>query len=311
MQSKKVLFLILFLGLGFSCLFFVLFQQDTSEKTSRCVKIPVSFFPFINKPLINIEIEKEKYTLMLDTGSSHNLDLHKRVLAKIQNKTPIEVPRYYDVKGNGYLVQAFRSPPIKLHHHLELSGAVACEENIDFLTKGTNVQNKKSLLGKFKERLCLFYIDGRVGWSLFDNLTCLFDLRNSSLFVAQNIGTLSEEGIFDPSDFIKMPLELSRCGPVLSIQTNIGTRKFLLDTGASHSLYRESAIPLQDAIVLSIAVDEQDLGFWSFLSYPIASELSNEFDGVLGIDFSKTHKICLDFQEKTAYIQRPKRLSHR
>lgn len=305
MQNKRILFLlILFLSFGFSCFFFVLFQEDHSKKTFHCVKIPVRFFPFINKPLINIEIEQRKYTLMLDTGSSHNLDLHKRVLAKIQNKTLVEVPKYFDVKGNGYLVRAFRSPPIKLHRHLEFSNAVACEENIDFLTKGTSIREKKSFLHKIKERLSLFYIDGRVGWSLFDNLTCLFDLPNSSFFVAQNIGVLSEEGIFNPSDFIKMPLELSRCGPVLSIQTNLGTRKFLLDTGSSHSLYRDYALQQQGSITLSIRVDQQDLGFWSFLFYPIASELSNEFDGVLGIDFSKTHKICLDFQEKTAYIQR-------
>jgi len=311
MQSKRVLLLILFLGVGFSCLFLVLFQQDRSEKTSHCVKIPVSFFPFTKKPLIHIEIEKVKYTLMLDTGSSHNLDLHKRVLAKIQDKTLIEVPRYMDVKGNSYLVQGFRSPPIKLHRHLELSGAIACEENIDFLTKGINIQKKKSLLGKIKERFSLFYIDGRAGWSLFDNMICLFNFGNSSIFLAENIGALTKEITFNPANFIKIPLEISRCGPVLSIQTNIGTRKFLLDTGASHYLYRESAIQPEDSIVLSMAVDEQDLGCWTFFSYPITSDLSNEFDGVLGIDFFKTHKICLDFQEKTAYIQRTKRLSQR
>ncbi|MBI5272667.1 MAG: hypothetical protein HY861_01630 [Chlamydiia bacterium] len=302
MQGKRILFLILFLGLGLVGLLFVFLQQTHPQKTSRCVQIPVSFFPFPNKPLINIEIEKATYTLMLDTGSSHNLDLHKRVLAKIQDKTPMEVPRYFDIKGNSYLVHAFRSPPIKLHHHLELCGAVACEENIDFLTKGTNVRKQKSLLGKIKEQFSLFYIDGRVGWSLFDNLTCFFDLKNSSLFVAQNVEKLSEETTFNPADFIKTSLELSSCGPVLSMQTNLGTRKFLLDTGSSHSLYRESAIQLQDSIVLSIAVDEQDLGFWSFLSYPIASNLSNEFDGVLGIDFFKMHRICLDFEGKAAYL---------
>lgn len=304
MRRKNILFLVLFLIAG--CLLFTLipFQSCSQREFCHCVKIPVSFFPFSSNPLIKITIEKKQYTFLIDTGSSHALDLHKRVLTQIQGKEFIKITRYSDIQGTSYPVSQFRIPEVTLHNNLRLNGVVAYEENIDFLMKGTNAGRPRSFSGKIKEWLSLSLIDGRIGWPSFEQMVCLFDFPKAVLFLAKDRKTLQNEGLFVPEDFVRIPLALSRCGPVLSVQTEWGTKKFLLDTGASHSVYRESDSQSSNSIRFSMNIEGYDFGGWNFWPYPITSDLLNELDGVLGIDFFKTHVICFDFQEGHIYIRK-------
>ena len=85
-----------------------------------------------------------------------------------------------------------------------------------------------------------------------------------------------------------------------------GVKKFLLDTGATLSVYRESDSQSSDSIRFRMNIEGYDFGGWDFLPYPITSDLASELDGVLGIDFFKTHVICFDFQEKYLYIHKTK-----
>lgn len=70
-MSKKCIVIILTtfilgcIGVGF---FFI--RDEPLQKFDGYVKIHVSFFPLLYKPLVKIEIERKKYTVMLDTGSS-------------------------------------------------------------------------------------------------------------------------------------------------------------------------------------------------------------------------------------------------
>lgn len=292
------------LGLVLSLCFLgsVLFSKGDSKSNVHCVKIPVTFFPFSYKPLIRAEIEHKSYTFMLDTGSSHPIDLLGRVLSQIPNKVPVSVLKYYDIQGNSYVVQGFESPPIKLHPFLTISGATVFQENIDFVKRGGRPDGYESLFRKIKTKLDLFYIDGRIGWSLFKDLICFFDFQNSSLFLAETIETLTEDIGSNWKEFIALPVELCRCGPVLCVQTEIGNKKFLLDTGASCSIYKQSAMISENFLTLSLDTGERSLGEWSFAVYPMGSELQDQFDGILGVDFFKRHRICLDLQGKKVYI---------
>lgn len=296
--KKSILLSLIFLVLGCFYFSFFLFRDVRFQKSDDCIRIAVSFIPFSYKPLIKLGIQGKNYRIMLDTGSSHPLDLHTRALEKIQDKEFMQIVPYYDLHGTKYPVSQFRIPEITLDCNLRLNQITAYEENIDFLTKGTNAGRPRSFFGKMKNQLGLFLIDGRLGWPSFEEIVSLFDFPHNSLFLAKNIQALEKEKIFSPEDFIQIPLELSRCGPVLSLQTNLGIKKFLLDTGSSHSVYRESDLQLGHKISFSMII-----GDWDFWPYPITSDLSEEIDGVLGIDFFKSHVICLDFQKKHIYIK--------
>lgn len=304
MQRKNILFLVLLLIVGCFLLTLVPFQTHFQDKTCRCVRIPVSFFPFSTNPLIKITIEEKQYTFLIDTGSSHGLDLHKRVLERIQEKKFIKIAQYSDMQGISYPVSQFRVPEVTLHQNLRLNGVIAHEESTDFLIKGTNGGRARSFSGKIKEQLGLFFIDGRIGWPSFEQMVCFFDFKNASLFLAKDMEALQNEGGFVLDDFIQVPLELSRCGPILSIKTEEGIKKFLLDTGASHSVYKEPDLQLTDAIHLALNIAGYDFGSWDFWPYPIASDFIRELDGILGVDFFKTHAVCFDFQEGYTYIRK-------
>lgn len=305
MRKKSILLSLLLLILGCFCLALVFFRDTHLELSDDCIRVPVSFVPFSYKPLIKVGIQGMNYTVMLDTGSSHALDLHGRALEQIQEKKFIKAVPYYDMHGTKYPVFQFQIPEITLHHNLRLNGIFAYRENIDFLTHGTNAGRPRSILGKMKNRLGLFVIDGRLGWLSFEQIPCLFDFHNSSLFLAKNMEAMQKEGIFTPGDFIKAPLELSKCGPTLSIQTELGPKIFLLDTGASYSAYREADLESGNKISLTMTLDGHSIGNWNFWPYPITSNLK-EIDGVLGIDFFKTHVICFDFQENHIYLHKTK-----
>jgi len=47
-----------------------------------------------------------------------------------------------------------------------------------------------------------------------------------------------------------------------------------------------------------------NLGKYRFLISDISDDFS--IDGILGVDFFKSHTICLDFSKKIAYVQRNK-----
>ncbi len=290
--------------LGCSCWFFISYQNDHPNDQSDYVKIHVSFIPFSYKPLIKSNIQGKKCTLMIDTGSSHFLDLHKRVLEEIQDKEFVKITEYTDLQGNRYPVSQYRIAKVSLHQNLRLGGMDTHEENIDFLLKGTNAGRPRSFINKLKIYLGLFFIDGRIGWPSFQQIFSLFDFHNSLIFLAKDKKALQVAGIFVPEDFIRIPFELCKCGPVLSVQTDSGIKKFLLDTGASHSFYRELNLQSTEAIHLSMNIEGLLLDHWEFFPYPISLNLINEIDGVLGVDFFKTYAICFDCKGGYIYIRK-------
>ena len=304
MQRKNILALVILLLAGCFLFPLMVFRKTSFEgKTNHCIRLPVRFFPFVDEPLIKIEIEQKQYTMSIDTGSAHPLDLHKRVLDQIQNKKFINTARYIDMLGRGYPVSQFLIPEINFHRHLRLNEIDVSEENVDFLIKTTHGGNPKSLFRRIKEQIEFRLIDGRIGWPIFKTATSLFDFHHGELFLAENLAILQEEGLFHSEEFIKIPLELCKWGFVFSAQTELGERKFLLDTGTSHSIYREMNEQLRDPIVLTMDVSGQRLGRFEFIPFPLSPDHC-EFDGILGIDFFKSHKICCDFEGKALYIRK-------
>ena len=285
-------------------LFVLLYRRNPSfqSKTNLCIKLPISFFPFTWKPLVELEIEKKRYTFLVDTGSSHLLDLHDRVLQKVKNKKFVDIDRYVDIAGREYPVSRFLIDEMVVDYNLRLNRFEVCEENINFLINELPGNKPKNWYIKFQDWVDLFWIDGRIGWPMFKKAVCLFDFPHSAMYLAKDLNTLEQEEIFFPEHFTKMPLEPTKSGFVLIAQTEIGPKRLLLDTGSSHSIYRDFQAKSRTPILLTVNVEGHDLGKWEFIPFPFASEFS-ECDGILGIEFFQAHEVCLDAEGKSLYVR--------
>ncbi len=199
MAKRRSLILVLFLlSLG---IFF--FLKTAPPIAKSFVKLPVSFFPFIDQPKISVEIENKKYSLLIDLGSSHPIDLHKGTLQGIKNKKPLEITPYVGIRGKRYSTQAFQLPEVKLSN-LVIDGLIGFEENLDFI-KDARTSQICGLWNRFKDRLELLTVDGRIGWTIFNEGTVFLDFPHSTLVVAKNMDALIHEAGYSLGHFARLP----------------------------------------------------------------------------------------------------------
>lgn len=274
-----------------------------SPPVQNLAQISVNFFPFTDQPTIQIEIENKNYSLLLDLGSSHPIDLRKEKMKKIKNKQFADSSEYVGIRGKAYPTQGFRLPKVILAN-LTIDGLIGFEENSDFLDDAKISQSTK-LWNRFKNTLELLMIDGRIGWTFFKEGVAFFNFPQSELIIAKNITAFTNEARYSLKEFIQIPFQIEKWGITLLIETDLGPQQFLLDTGATHSVIRNSIFPENLASNLytsnKLKIKNNQLGPWKFLLFEYNNEM--RCDGILGVDFFKRHLICLDFQNHTAYIK--------
>jgi hypothetical protein len=130
------------------------------------------------------------------------------------------------------------------------------------------------------------------------------------LWVVDDLNELGNKvEYFSVFDYVDVPFEIKEMGIVFDIDTNVGTKKFMLDTGANVSCMRESLVQKKYA-------KEFEPGKWMFLSkieiggvhlgnYPLFLYDFTplfEVDGILSVHFFERNGIYLDFQNKRALI---------
>ena len=82
------------------------------------------------------------------------------------------------------------------------------------------------------------FIDGVIGLPLFTNFDCFFDFPHSQILIAINMNDLVKEAKCNFENFVQIPFNLDKEGVVLSVQTDIGKKRLLLDTGATQSVFK-------------------------------------------------------------------------
>lgn len=146
--------------------------------------------------------------------------------------------------------------------------------------------------------------EGIVGIDLFQKFACVFDFPHSSIFLADHLSEVIDETMCQV-----VPFELGKAGVIVEIGTELGTKKFLLDSAATKSLIQlsetEKTYAPNKCVAMKLTMNGADFGFWKFNVFDIPKEF-NDMDGILGIDFFKKSVIGLDFTTKKGYIQFPK-----
>lgn len=271
------------------------FKNQERKSSQSYVEIPVSFFPFRDRPFIPVNIENQTYRMLLDLGSSHPLDLSKKNIDQIKKKKKLEVSTYRGIKGKSYSVQHFLLHEIRLGN-LKIEGLSGFEENPHFL-KDAKTWSSAGWTDAFKDFLEYLWMDGRVGWSLFRQGTCLFDFAQHRIILAKDWQTLNQEISFE--GYTKIPFELHAFGILIQLETDSGRQNFLLDTGASRSILKDLQAPL---CLQNLKSGSQNFGPWKFVAFPYSDFFA--CDGILGVDFFKENTICIDFATQTLFIKK-------
>lgn len=256
--------------------------------------------------MVKAEIAGENYTLQIDTGAVESLYLLENSLQRIQNKIFKNNIKIYDFRGRFYNWKKYLVSKIRIGP-LFLSECEIIEETLDF-------QKNTDLSGNLKSSN-VSENHGSIGWSLFKKYCTLFDFPNSSIFVAENLEYLKKDGLFKMENFIRVPFEIQDGLLVISIETELGPLKFILDTGASYRIlkikereqittrYLNSGEPYY--ISEKLMIGGRDFGPHSFALCKITDLI--EADGLLGTDFFIEHSVCFDFANQLVYIEKPER----
>lgn len=264
-------------------------------------RIPVKFSSTLT-PYTEIEIEKEKYYLIVDLGLDAELGIKTKTLEKI-NKTLIGQAYWSDAKDTEHESLKYQIPKMKMGR-FQINNAKAHDGYTD-----------ESVHIWGKERTADDPISGSIGIKLLGmSRHLLLDFGHSVFFLLrsrESLEHLRKEGYL-LENFIEVPFEGAHHRVIILADTSVGQKRFLLDTGASHSFIKptfmteDGRTAMYDHIVTitlpDLVIGGSNFGKIDLYAYDFSEKFA-EFDGVLGMDFCRKHVIYLDFNEKKAFIR--------
>lgn len=255
-------------------------------------KLPLHFLSCSDAPMLEINIEDVPRRVMFDLGANVCLMLQKNVLDQIDRKEYLGSSRLLDINGNEYFQPNFRIAPVQIGP-MRIDNPVATEENPYFVLHGNTI--RKGDGSRSKDRI--EQVDGKIGSELFyvSQSICGIDLSHSVLYVGKSLEEI--RNLLPKSEYWQQDFEVIEGFVCIDLQTNLGKKRFLLDTGSEMSVITKGLVDDNEA---ELWLDL--FGKWYFYSVPFPDSLP-PFDGILGVDFMKKHAFCLDFSSKTALIQ--------
>lgn len=262
-------------------------------------QLPVTFSER-GDPLIEVVIEKKPHIFEIDSGGGCYFSIQKELLTQMHPKEKISDETSYDFKGNQYTLSQYILPEIRIGKSI-ISNVPVIEESVDFLLKGS-AWNPSQMSEKTKKELLLR--KGRIGASVLRAFPYwLFDFPNSNLVMISDVKKI--KNLTEFSRFTEVKLEDVEPHILIEVQTELGPRKFILDTGCNHSMLRyppDASKHFAWFTFDQFLINGIDFGSIKFRLFGIYSEFYFHFDGILGVDFFKKRQIYFDFPNKKAYI---------
>lgn len=202
------------------------------------------------------------------------------------------------------MVKNFKVNNGEVTSELKIKNFKINEENEECFSKGSMLNIEPDVVSYLDHQLSSFWIDGRIGMGFFEHFFCFFDFASLKGGLAQDLQGLVNKCQIFLGEYQKIPFFMGKAGAIIDIKTDFGVKKFLIDTGASCSILRRPSTPREkDMYVHSsqLKIGEQDYGPWRFHPFEI-SELYDDMDGILGIDFLKHCRLIFDFQNQVIYL---------
>jgi len=275
-------FIILFELLSFICC-------PSKECVCKVTDIPLSFLD--NKSAyVPLTIDNNDFFLLLDIGSFSSITINKRYSRHLKIKKTGIVKSHLGVKGTVHQSDEVIFPNVALGS-LKL-GNIKGFIDSDWLDSGMIIHGKNSLSSPRN--------NGVIGRSLLKKLKIIIDLRNEKLILADTISDLEKIGYFI-NEWPLINFYNTDIGIELDVKVNNKKGRFILDTGASHSLLRktffnEKDIDSQIDFFKADNLQIKNIDYPNFDFILLNFEQPAEVDGILGIDFFKGKMIFLDMQ---------------
>ena len=182
-------------------------------------------------PTVEVLFNGKSYPLGIDLGSFFQMTLHNSVLSEI-DKVPWGENSWIDVMGNEYTSPRYLIPEVQIGD-LVLPSVFAKTESDEYKRNTTLWDGQSDL--PFK-RL------GSIGRALLKRKNLFLDFPRSQLVLCSTLDDLKKRG--HPVDQLtRVPFTMTSLGVTLHIPTDLGIKKFVIDTGATINLIRSSLIP--------------------------------------------------------------------
>jgi hypothetical protein len=280
---------------GYFCVYFN--QQTHLLARGRYARIPIQWIG--DNALVEVQVEGKKFLVKLDLGASCQFAFFSEALESIRGKKFIEFITTTDVKGNQYKEKSY-SVPLITAKNFSYKNANISEESKDFALKGAVLWQSKSKTVPYV---------GRMGRNSLIGNNLFLDFPNSMMFITSGLDQLQTD-YWSIGDLIETSFEMSRWGIILCIETDIGVKKLILDTGASGTVLKQSnsevfatkeVVPGKRIYTTKkFAIGGRDFGPRDLAVFEMVA--SFDADGYLGLDFLKNYAIYLDFKNNKALI---------
>ncbi|MEW2739975.1 aspartyl protease family protein [Providencia sp. PROV130] len=255
----------------------------------------------IGIPIINLEIENKKLSLMLDTGSSEGLHLENSNIKKIFNNKSLDVKnktpyRYMDILGNENNVTSWTVDKLSISNVTFNNVKI-----VELQPWGLNIGEK-------------IIQTEVVGLGIFYEKKIILDFKKNKLIILKDTPEYTK-------NWSSYPIEQTESGLKITAYAQNKPLNFIIDTAASHSIVFSSRLSNKNKYlgcnVISSEALNSDCNVQNILIRDVKGNMQNEyaiainslpsknieFDGLLGMSFMKNKIILIDLAKKVLYIQ--------
>jgi len=238
-------------------------------------RIPITFASR-GSPTINVSIEDNTYPLELDLGSSFPFSLCEKILQNTR-KTSYGTAKWYDFRGQRYESPAYTIPEIKIGN-LTFDNMIIRQNREDFHINVT-LDNPAS------------QPIGTIGMPILEKYNLFLDFPHSTIYASNDHLPLQQADILS-QNLLAIPFVLHPDGILLTVETDAGTYRLVLDTGATHTMIRA---PHPNSTT-QFCIMGHDFGSRPII--PIDLNPQFEYDGCVGMDFLREYPLFIDYFNK-------------
>lgn len=228
----------------------------------------------------NVAIGGNTYSLEIDLGSYFAFTLNEGILDGI-NKIPYGTARWKDFSGRKYESPIYSAQEVKIGN-LSFDHVLIRQDREDF---HVNV----ALDSVSSQPL------GAIGRPILEKYNLFLDFPHSAIYASNKHLPLQQDGLFS-QNLLVVPFILHPDGILLSVETDTGSKRLLLDTGATHTAIRTP----HATVTTQFRLMEHDFGERSIISINLDPSL--DYDGFLGLDFLRENPLFIDYQHRRIYL---------
>jgi hypothetical protein len=241
--------------------------------------IPVTLDDHID-PIIDVSIQGNVYPLRLDLGSSYPFSLREEILQNIR-KTKRGTTKWCDFRGKQYESLVYTIPEIKVGN-LTFARILAKQDSEDF---NANV----ALSGPPSQ------LPGVIGLPILEKYNLFLDFPHSVIYASNDHLSLQKAGLLS-ENLLTIPFILHPDGIFLSIETDAGTYRLMLDTGSTFTAIRAP----HPTFTEKFRIMGHDFGECFIKAIDVNPQF--DFDGFLGMDFLREYPLFIDYSNKLIFI---------